>query len=241
MLKASEFIELSIEEFHIKLADEIVVAAVLDSGKLKIATRAGLAFSTQLQPNLLANIKVITFQGKGLVRANLGGIIDFDVELAAYLINPGTRDLDLSYLLRKYLDLQIENGEKNLFSTSFTSESVINLFKLSEILTQEMAKRELLTLFRELEMPTMTLLAKMEEVGIGVDNSKLKGLQSEFLAIEESATKATYLAAGSEFNVSSPKQLQQILFDKLQLPKTKRIKTGFSFIRRLSMKFWAIS
>jgi DNA polymerase-1 len=225
--KIGEF-ELSAMEFHNKLANETVVAAVLDSGKLKIATRAGLAFSTQLQPNLLANIKVITFQGKGLVRANLGGIIDFDVELAAYLINPGTRDLDLSYLLRKYLDLQIENGEKNLFSTSFTSESVINLFKLSEILTQEMAKRELLTLFRELEMPTMTLLAKMEEVGIGVDNSKLMGLQSEFLSIEEFATKAAYLSAGSEFNVSSPKQLQQILFDKLQLPKTKRIKTGYS-------------
>lgn len=228
MSKASKFIELSVEEFHIKLADEIVVAAVLDSGKLNIATKAGLALSTQLQPNLLANKKVITYQGKDLVRANLGGIIDFDVELAAYLINPGTRDLDLSYLLSKYLDLLIENGEENLFSTNVTSESVLNLFKLSEILTEEMDKRELLTLFRELELPTMTLLAKMEEVGIGVDNSKLKGLQSEFLAIEESATKATYLAAGSEFNVSSPKQLQQILFDKLQLPKTKRIKTGFS-------------
>jgi DNA polymerase-1 len=223
-----EFSELSMEEIHSKLANETTVAAVLDSGELKIATGTGLAVSAQLHPNLLANKKVITFQGKDLVRANLGCSIDFDIEIAAYLINPGTRDLELPYLFSKYLDLQIANVESDLFSTNLTPELVINLFKLAEKLTQEMENRGLLSLFHELEMPTMILLAKMEAAGIGVESTKLLGLRAEFLSIEETSTKAAYLAAGNEFNVSSPKQLQQILFDKLELPKTKRIKTGYS-------------
>jgi DNA polymerase-1 len=74
----------------------------------------------------------------------------------------------------------------------------------------------------------MILLAQMESTGIAVDGNELEKLHSEFVNSERSATKAVYAAAGREFNVSSPKQLQTVLFEDLKLPKTKRIKTGFS-------------
>jgi DNA polymerase-1 len=99
---------------------------------------------------------------------------------------------------------------------------------LEKKLREELSNRELLKLYLDLEMPTMHLLAQMEAVGIAVDGEELAKLHEEFSASEASATKAVFAAAGREFNVSSPKQLQTVLFEDLKLPKTKRIKTGFS-------------
>jgi DNA polymerase-1 len=77
-------------------------------------------------------------------------------------------------------------------------------------------------------MPTMFELADLERVGIAVDEKKLKSLKSLFQTEVENETKAAHKAAGHEFNVASPKQLQVVLFDELKLSKTKKIKTGFT-------------
>jgi DNA polymerase-1 len=79
-----------------------------------------------------------------------------------------------------------------------------------------------------LELPIAELLAKMERLGIAVDRKKLTELQNFFAGEVERETNATYEAVGHEFNVASPKQLQVVLFDELKLPKTKKIKTGYS-------------
>jgi len=84
------------------------------------------------------------------------------------------------------------------------------------------------SLYTEIEQPTLLLLSKMESIGIAVDKEELKSLATHFSQIVNDQTKLAYKEAGHEFNVSSPKQLQAVLFDELNLPKTKKIKTGFT-------------
>jgi DNA polymerase-1 len=83
-------------------------------------------------------------------------------------------------------------------------------------------------LYAHLEQPTLLLLAQMESVGIAVDLPKLSELSTHFTKTVSDETKMAYQEAGHEFNVGSPKQLQVVLFDELKLPKTKKIKTGYT-------------
>ena len=92
----------------------------------------------------------------------------------------------------------------------------------------ELERHNSLKLFQEIEVPTMEILAQMEARGIGVDKKKLDQLRSIFESEEKVQIKKAYDSVGHEFNVASPKQLQAVLFEELALPKTKRIKTGFS-------------
>ena len=183
-------------------------------------------FELKFENDLLSNLQISTHQGKQLAKSDLGGKIVFDSEIAAYLINPGTRDLGIAEIMRKFLG--IESSQSDLFTEVPASELILQMPVLQERLLSELSQRELTNLFNELEMPTMILLAQMESTGIAVDGNELGRLHNEFAEAEHSATKAVYAAAGREFNVSSPKQLQTVLFDDLKLPKTKRIKTGFS-------------
>ncbi len=183
-------------------------------------------FELRYENDLLSDLQISTHQGKQLAKSDLGGKIVFDSEIAAYLINPGTRDLGIAEIMRKFLG--IERSESDLFTEVPASELILQMPVLQERLLSELSQRELTNLFNELEMPTMILLAQMESTGIAVDGNELGRLHNEFAEAEHSATKAVYAAAGREFNVSSPKQLQTVLFDDLKLPKTKRIKTGFS-------------
>jgi DNA polymerase-1 len=171
---------------------------------------------------------VITHRAKPLIRSSIINNSHFDTELAAYLINPGTRDLEIEELLNRYLGVSFTPGSEDLFGGSVNPEIVAYLFDLQIALTEELAKRELEKLFVELEMPTLHLLAQMERVGIGVDREELNKLHDFFLNAESIASKSAFEAAGQEFNPASPKQLQSILFEQLKLPKTKRIKTGYS-------------
>jgi len=106
--------------------------------------------------------------------------------------------------------------------------SAASLFKLRKSLETEMSDRGVLKLFTELELPIAQLLAIMEHRGISVDRQGLEKLAVYFEGEVARETKAAHLAAGHEFNVASPKQLQVVLFDELNLPKTKKIKTGFT-------------
>jgi DNA polymerase-1 len=86
----------------------------------------------------------------------------------------------------------------------------------------------MLSLMSDLEIPVLVDLAELEKVGVGVDEKKLAALSAYFRSVVEEETAGAHKAAGKEFNVGSPKQLQVILFDELGLPKTKKIKTGFT-------------
>jgi len=184
--------------------------------------------SGRVEHELGTEAKVITHRAKPIVRSGIISESFFDIELAAYLVNPGTRDLEIEELASHYLALNLPPKSEDLFASSINPELAAYLFDLEEILREELEKRELSKLFDELEMPTLHLLAEMERVGIGVDRIELAGLRDFFSKEESEASSAAFKAAGKEFNVASPKQLQAILFEDLKLPKTKRIKTGYS-------------
>ncbi|MFZ9719893.1 MAG: DNA polymerase I [Candidatus Nanopelagicaceae bacterium] len=184
--------------------------------------------SEYVKENLEIPNGAITHRAKPLIRSSLIKTTVFDTELAAYLINPGTRDLEIEELLNRYIGISFPPANKDLFGGSVNPEIVAYLFDLEGALKEELVKRELEKLFVDLEMPTLHLLAQMERVGIGVDRDELDELHNFFSTAESIASKAAFEAAGQEFNPASPKQLQTVLFDQLKLPKTKRIKTGFS-------------
>lgn len=148
-----------------------------------------------------------------------------DIELMAYLINPGSRNLDLEDLAERLLG--VSSSSDDLFST-FDPKSAAWIFTLQRELESEIKSKSMADLYRNLEQPTLILLSKMEEIGIGVDTQKLTQLSKHFSKIVSDETAGAFAEAGHEFNVSSPKQLQVVLFDELKLPKTKKIKTGFT-------------
>ena len=151
----------------------------------------------------------------------------FDTELAAYLINPGGRNLALDDLTERFLGVVNAEQEESLFS-QFDGLGAISIMRLVPILSKEISEREMSALMNEMEIPVLVELADMENTGIGVDLDKLRELSAFFKGEVERETAGAHKEAGKEFNVGSPKQLQAILFDELDLPKTKKIKTGFT-------------
>ena len=156
----------------------------------------------------------------------IAGLV-FDTELAAYLINPGGRNLELSDLTERFLGIVNAEQEESLFS-QFDGLDASAIYKLVPILGSELNDRGMTSLMQELEIPVLQELAHMEATGIGVASEKLAQLSAFFMGEVERETRGAHKEAGKEFNVGSPKQLQTILFDELDLPKTKKIKTGFT-------------
>ena len=211
---------------------EIAIAYEMQDAKLH---RYAVAFSPSdahlVQSSVMGawaqdvSIKKIMHDAKELARHNLLDGIVFDTALAAYLVNPGVRAQELSDLLERWGDgakIDLANAEQALLT------SAASLFKLRKSLETEMSDRGVLKLFTDLELPIAQVLAIMEHRGISVDRRGLEKLATYFEGEVARETKAAHLAAGHEFNVASPKQLQVVLFDELNLPKTKKIKTGFT-------------
>ena len=151
--------------------------------------------------------------------------VESDIELLAYLCNPGSRNLSLSDLAERILG-QVASSE-DLFS-HFEPKQAAWIFALQKELTAEVKSKGMQSLYEDLEQPTLLLLSQIEEIGIAVDQAKLNQLSAHFTKIVADETEMAYKEAGHEFNVGSPKQLQVVLFDELKLPKTKKIKTGFT-------------
>jgi len=172
-----------------------------------------------------AKVFKIAHDAKSVARNYPLTSIAFDTNLAAYLLNPGTRSLDFSDIIERWGDgTQIDQGSPE---AALHSRARL-LFTLRDSLSKELKERELESLFDELEMPISELLAIMENRGIAVDRKKLESLAVFFEKESAVQTKIAHEAVGHEFNLASPKQLQVVLFDELKLPKTKKIKTGYT-------------
>jgi len=172
-----------------------------------------------------SKIPKIAHDAKSLSRINGLVGIEFDTSLAAYLVNPGVRTQELK-------DLQERWGDGSAINSSSAEQELLTsarvLITLRDSLTRELKERNLWDLFINMELPIAALLAKMESIGIAVDRKELDKLATYFEGEVSRETKAAYEAVGHEFNVASPKQLQVVLFDELKLPKTKKIKTGYT-------------
>ena len=172
-----------------------------------------------------SNLPKIVHSGKYAIKTlGLKGLRS-DIELVAYLASPGSRNLDLDSLVERILG--ISPNEDSLFSV-FDPRSAAWIFSLQKELDTELNAKAMDGLYKDLEQPTLILLSHMEANGIAVDQLKLRTLSEYFAKIVADETQLAYKQAGHEFNVGSPKQLQVVLFDELKLPKTKKIKTGFT-------------
>jgi DNA polymerase-1 len=165
----------------------------------------------------------IVYDGKSLARINGLSGISFDIALAAYLVNPGLNSLSLEDVGDEYGYTFDSTSAENLLASQACS-----FFILRDAILEELRERGLESLYVDLELPVASLLAVMENRGISVDRSELNRLLEYFESEVQEQTLKAHAAAGHEFNVGSPKQLQVVLFDELGLPKTKKIKTGFT-------------
>jgi DNA polymerase-1 len=170
-------------------------------------------------------IKKIVHGAKAPIKHLALSGLNSDIEILAYLNNPGSRNLDLSDLAQRLLGVSVE--QDGLF-VEFNAVAANWIWQLNEILLAELKDKNMVELYQDLELPTLIALAELESTGIGVDQKSLQKLSKDFAEIVATETQGAYKAAGHEFNVASPKQLQVVLFDELKLPKTKKIKTGFT-------------
>ena len=151
-----------------------------------------------------------------------------DTALAAYLISPGSRSYDLDALVP---GMAAATTADQLMFDEVHEASAVNAVAVHELAAQQepvLEERGLLPLLCAIEQPVTMVLAQMERTGIAIDRTHFEDLSARFGSQAQAAVADAHAAAGHEFNVGSPKQLQEVLFTELGLPKTKKIKTGYT-------------
>ncbi|MFB7862027.1 MULTISPECIES: DNA polymerase I [unclassified Streptomyces] len=164
--------------------------------------------------------------------------VTMDTALAAYLVKPGRRSFALDALSVEYLGRELAPAAATdgqlAFGADDTAEAealmsqaraVLDLGTAFEEKLAEVGAKELL---HEVELPTSALLARLERHGIAADRDHLEALEQQFAGAVQQAVKEAHASVGHEFNLGSPKQLQEVFFGELNLPKTKKTKTGYT-------------
>jgi len=153
--------------------------------------------------------------------------IAFDTQIAAYVLNAALRSQTIADIVAENLD-QILPPANELPPTARAGLEALSAIAVREPLARRLEEVKLDRLFAEVELPLIPVLARMEAVGVALDLDALAVLDREFGAEISRLEQEIYLDVGHEFNLGSPKQLEQILFFELNLPKGKRTKTGYS-------------
>jgi DNA polymerase I len=163
--------------------------------------------------------------------------LTLDTALAAYLVAPDQRSYDLADLTLRYLKRElkqeVDDDQGALFDASEGVADAAMLhahavLELAAALEGEVERAGGKRLLDDIEQPLVDVLARMEQTGIAVDVEHLESLEETFGAEMRRAAEEAYSVIGKEINLGSPKQLQVVLFDELDMPKTKRTKTGYT-------------
>ncbi len=184
--------------------------------------------------------------------------INYDIGIAAYILNPTNNKLKIDNLIEQYLEMNVAevigiseptkaNKQINLFDAMSGNEEqdeeekkqkelekekyclyAYAIAKIKEITLKEMEEINCLDLFYNIDMPTVEVLSDMQWNGMYVDKEELEQFGEELKARLETLTKVIYEMAGEEFNINSTKQLGEILFEKMKLPVIKKTKSGYS-------------
>ena len=149
----------------------------------------------------------------------------FDVAIAAYLLNPLKSEYPFEDVAQEYLGLMIDpkaDEEKKICYEAYTA------FAAADVLLGKLRETDMEKLFREIEMPLVFTLFKMEQNGVKVEGEALRVYGEQLGGKITELEKEIYELAGEEFNINSPKQLGVVLFEHLGLPNGKKTKTGYS-------------
>lgn len=212
--------------FNAEFSDkELKLFAVLADGKVFVSDNEELFKSLLRNPNL----KKYTRGSKPLFAyADKNGFeiesLEFDTELAAYLLNPSEKDYSDEHLCMIY-DVALPATD-NEAQKRYRALAVYN--KLCEKLINEVKANEQQKLLSDIEIPLAKVLAKMENVGFAVDRQGIADYGSMLSQQINSLEASIYEQAGGEFNINSPKQLGKVLFEDLGLPVKKKTKSGYS-------------
>ncbi|HLS49354.1 MAG TPA: DNA polymerase I, partial [Actinomycetaceae bacterium] len=174
-----------------------------------------------------------SLRGRGLQLAG----VTFDTQIAAYLCRPDQRKYELDDLTLRYLRKELgtagdtDQGMLVLddeVAGREAGERAAAVRALADVLGEELADRGAGHLLGDVELPVLEVLTEMEHVGIAADEPYFQELVTRFDAAVTQAATSAYDVIGHEVNLSSPKQLQEVLFVELEMPKTKRTKTGWT-------------
>ncbi len=166
----------------------------------------------------------------------------FDMMVAAYLLNPILGDYPYDGVAKDYLGLMLSSKKDYLGKNScekmyeqepdtllkFACYEVYVAWKSKDVLEERLEEKNMLSLYKNIEMPLIFVLYDMEREGISADAAELKEYGEKLSVSIEELERKIYEAAGEEFNINSPKQLGVILFEKLGMPNAKKTKTGYS-------------
>ena len=153
--------------------------------------------------------------------------VAFDTQVAAYILNAALRSQTIADVVAENLD-QILPPATDLPATARAGLEALSALAVRDPLQHRLEETGLERLFRDIELPLIPVLARMEAIGVALDVEALGLLEREFGAEIARLEQEIYVDVGHEFNLGSPKQLEQVLFYELDLPKGKRTKTGYS-------------
>ncbi|MEU7023695.1 DNA polymerase I [Streptomyces sp. NPDC046203] len=164
--------------------------------------------------------------------------VTMDTALAAYLVKPGRRTFALDALSLEYLgrelapaaaaDGQLAFGAEDTAEAEALMTQARAILDLADAFDDKLAEVGAKELLHDVELPTSVLLARLERHGIAADRDHLEALEQQFAGAVQQAVKEAHASVGHEFNLGSPKQLQEVFFGELNLPKTKKTKTGYT-------------
>jgi DNA polymerase I len=226
--------------FALALAAGDGAAAWLDVEQLGPDDDAVLAgwLADAAAPKVLHDAKgpMLALAARGWTLAGL----ERDTALSAYLARPDQRSYDLADLTLRYLKRELkaddadDQGQLSFDSVGDDSAGDTAMLQaravldLAEALDQELSDRGGTSLLADVELPLVHVLTEMERTGVAVDVDQLESLEAHFAGEVKKAADEAFDVIGKEINLGSPKQLQVVLFDELNMPKTKRTKTGYT-------------
>ncbi|QDB79328.1 DNA polymerase I [Georgenia wutianyii] len=226
------------DAWALSIADDAATAVTLDLTDISPEDDKALAdwLADASAPKALHDAKaaIHALSGRGLELAGL----TFDTAVAAYLCRPDNRRYDLSDLSVRYLRRELEaeedatgQGMLVLDEANAGKQAAVRAVAvrdLVDVLQGELEDRGAGHLLADLELPVLEVLARMERSGIAADLGYFEELEKRFGAAVDDAAQQAYAVIGHEVNLSSPKQLQEVLFTELDMPKTKKTKTGYT-------------
>lgn len=181
-----------------------------------------------------AALKALSSRGLGLE-----GVVD-DTSISGYLIQPDRRTYELAELAQHHLNISIsaETSKAGQLELAFDGDdaaaagALVQVAAVVQTLSRhfeaELTERKASDLLTTLELPVSRVLADMETAGIAIDMERMDEQLADLSKVIDNAQELAFAAIGHEVNLGSPKQLQTVLFDELQLPKTKKIKSGYT-------------
>ncbi|MDV2885900.1 DNA polymerase I [Alkalihalophilus pseudofirmus] len=240
---AAMVVEVLEENYH--QADIAGFALVHEKGRYFIPTE------TALRSDLFVEWAKDETKKKWLLDAKRGVVVlgwkdvlldgvDFDLLMASYLLDPSHSSHDLSDIATRKGAKSIQADEavygkgakRKVPETDVLAEHLVRkanvIYELKEQMEEELKKNEQFELFKDLEMPLSVVLGRMETEGVKVDIDQLKAMGEDLASRLAELEKHIHEHAGVSFNINSPKQLGEVLFEKLGLPVIKKTKTGYS-------------